>query len=173
MPAAGGILALDLSLSTGWAYGCAEDASPVSGYWVLPPTARGLGACYVALENELEDAIHLHRPALVAVEAPLVWKRQTSAELLLGLANIAEACCWRWDVECRKQSVESVRTAVIGTSRFPKGEAKTYVLDWCRRRGWDLDNDDEADARVLWQHNATLIRNRRWRATTHPMEAAP
>src|SRR5215471_7966 len=116
----GGVLALDLSLRTGWCYGTLDDRKPVSGVWILP-SMHNLGACFVALENELEDAIIRTQAQLVVMEAPLPDVRQTSALLQLGLAHHVESTCYRQAVQVRQQNVNSVRERVLGRGRFPKG----------------------------------------------------
>lgn len=150
MSAPGGILTLDLSLTTGWAYGLASMGRPVCGVWKLPGGGDN-GRTYTALGNILADAIHLHQPALVVMEAPLI-KQQTSARLLLGLAAHVESTCYRWEVPCREQSVMTVRKLVLGRGMFPKGMAKAAVLAWCAEKAWPVQDDNAADACVLWAY---------------------
>ena len=92
----GGVFALDLSSATGWAYGSPGDAAPLNGVWLLAEGHNG--RLFASFENELEDALLLHRPALVLAEAPLppttvsnavVWRQQ------LGLAALAECAAFR------------------------------------------------------------------------------
>lgn len=145
-----GILACDLSLKVGWAFGLETDKAPRCGVWLLPSSAD-LGRRYAALGNELADALALHQPRLVVFEAALAHKRQTSARLLMGLAAHAESTCWRWDVECREADVQTIRKAVLGRGTFPKGEAKPAVMAWCTSQGWAFPDDNAADALCLWQ----------------------
>jgi hypothetical protein len=170
--ATGGILALDLSTRTGHCYGCLEDAVPISGVWVLPPMSQ-LAGCFVALENELEDAIAFHQPRLVLSEAPIE-KQQTSARLLIGLANQVMATCYRHRVPCREQSVNTMRLAMLGRCHFSEKDpatgkrvngsanAKAAVLDWCHRQGWtEVEDHNEADARVAWAYaKREILRHR-------------
>jgi Holliday junction resolvasome RuvABC endonuclease subunit len=159
-PPQGGVLALDLSLSTGWALGGINDADPISGVWRLPGIDN-LGRAFTALSNELEDAIALHQPRWVVAEAPLPDIRQTSARLLLGLSAHVESSCYRMGVPCFEVAVTTVRATVMGTGRFPKGEAKQHVLAWCARRGWTDLTDDEADARLVWLYACLQLRQQR------------
>jgi hypothetical protein len=168
----GGVLALDLSTRSGWCYGRLDDTHPVSGVWVLPPMSR-LGECFVALDNELSDAIALHQPRLVLTEAPLE-KAQHTARLLMGLADHALSCCYRHSVPCREQSVNTMRLAVLGRAHFADRDprtgkrvngsvnAKAAVLAWCREQGWtDVFDDNEADARLCWTYAVREMRRRR------------
>lgn len=163
-PTPGGILALDLSLSTGWAYGGMNDLEPISGTWLLRAdgdTEREAGKWFAALDNEVADAIDIFQPSEVIMEAPLGSKRQTSARVLLGLACHAESCCYRKSVSISEQHVQTVRLDVLGCGRFPKGQAKAYVAAWVRLQGWEVETDDEADARVVWCFGQMIGRAKR------------
>lgn len=149
----GGILALDLSSRTGWAYGGKEDAAPLCGVWVLAPGE--LGKMLASFENELEDAIVFHKPSLIMVEAPLpptavsnanVWRQQ------LGLAALAEATAYRHDIRFREMAASTIRREILGTARFPNGNAKTAVLTHCQNRGWPVPDHNAADACVTWEY---------------------
>lgn len=141
-----GVLALDVALSVGWAFGL-PGTKPLCGVWTLP-SAADPGKRYAALGNELADALMLHQPRLVLMEAPLV-RQDNSARLLLGLTAHVESTCWRWDVECREAHSATVRKAVLGRGTFPKGEAKPAVLAFCAAQGWEVPTHDAADACVL------------------------
>ena len=175
---AGGILALDLSTRTGWCQGGLDDAEPVSGVWVLPPMSQ-LAACFVALENELDDLIELRKPRLVLSEAPIE-KQQTSARLLIGLANQVLATCYRHGILAREQSVNTMRLAMLGTCSFAARDprtgrrvpgtgsqnAKAAVIAWCHAQGWtQIADHNEADARLAWAYaRREMVRRRAARA---------
>jgi hypothetical protein len=172
MSGPGGILALDLSTRTGWCYGRLDDTHPSSGVWILPPMSQ-LAACFVALENELDDAIALHQPRLVLAEAPLE-KAQHTARLLMGLADHVLSCCYRHNIPSREQSVNTMRKEILGTASFADRElgtgkringsanAKMAVLAWCHNQGWgDVLDHNEADARIAWTYAAREMRRRR------------
>ena len=147
----GGILALDLSSRTGWAYGRPGDARPLCGVWVLP--RGGLGRMLASFENELDDAITVHRPRLLFVEAPLPPGRQSgmlAVRQQLGLAGAAESTAYRHGLRYREQAASTVRRAVLGTARFAPGTVKGLVLDHCRRLGWPAPDDNAADACLAW-----------------------
>lgn len=153
MPAPGGILALDLSSIVGWAYGGVADNAPACGTWRL--ASGGLGPLVASFENALEDAIALHAPGLVFVEAPMsptaisnaqTWRQQ------LGLAASAEASAWRHSVRYREQSATTVRSQILGTTRHPPGGTiKDVVMAWCRKQGWQPVDHNAGDACVLWE----------------------
>lgn len=155
----GAILALDLSLTTGFALGHACDREPLSGVWSLP--SGNQGAAFDALEHNLADAIEVHAPSLVFMEAPLVAMVQTSARLLLGLAAHVESTCWRYSVPCREETVQKIRLVATGRGHFKKGMAKAHVAEWCRNRGWSPCDDNAADALVAWQYAISEMTRRR------------
>jgi Holliday junction resolvasome RuvABC endonuclease subunit len=148
----GGILSLDLSSRTGWAYGGEDDPYPLCGVWIMEgDTARIL----VGFENELEDALVFFKPRLIMAEAPLpptalsnvnVWRQQ------LGLAAMAEAAAFRHDIRFAENAASTIRTEVLGTARFPKGQVKPAVLAYCDRRGWKVPDHNAADACIVWEY---------------------
>ena len=159
MPGTGGILTLDLSGVVGWAYGKPEDREPLCGAWEL---AKGdLGRILASFDNELEDSIVMHRPVLIMAEAPLpptaisradVWRQQ------LGLAALAQTAAYRHDIRFREQAASTVRTAILGTSRFPKGEAKDFVMAYCREQRWSVPDHNAGDACILWDYSRRNMR---------------
>jgi Holliday junction resolvasome RuvABC endonuclease subunit len=159
MPAPGGILALDLSLTVGWSYGVLGQR-PVWGHWLLGRMAEG-GAVYARLEDEIDDAIKLHRPATVVYEAPFAPQQQSKANvgrLLLGLCTVAELIAYRHGVRCFEADVRTCRKQVLGSN--PTGGAakvKPVIMAWAERRGWKGVQDDEADALCLLQHSVVFL----------------
>ncbi len=171
----GGILALDLSSHVGWAWGITGDAAPVSGVWELPSVAD-LGRRFAAFENELLDAFDRYQPAVVSMEAPLPASQQThaySAELQIGLAAITECSCYRWEKPLYRRAPGTVRAGVLGTARFPKGEAKKAVMAWCQARGWRFADHNAADALLVWAYEAGIRAARSKPAQTVPVLGRP
>lgn len=164
MAAPAGILALDLSSSVGWAFGYAGARRPLCGVWLL---AKGdLGRMLASFDNELDDAILLHRPSLIVAEAPLpptavsnatVWRQQ------LSLAGMAEAAAYRHDIEFREQACSTIRLEILGTGRFPNGNAKPAILAYCERKGWGVPDHNSGDACVTWEYACRHLPAARWR----------
>jgi hypothetical protein len=155
MSATGGVLALDLASVIGFAYGLPTDERPLCGAWRLPNASISEGGYFAAAENEFCDALTVHRPRLVVFEAPLFVGQHLSTQamnLLVGLKAIIQCNAWRHDVECRPVASSTARAKVLGTARFPKGEAKAHVTAWVESRGITVATHDAADAVVLWFH---------------------
>lgn len=156
--AQGGILALDLSTRTGWAYGVPGGGKPIFGTWVLGSSSADLAAPWAALGDNLGAAIALHDPSLVVVEAPLPAMRQRSeniARLLIGMAVVAELVCWRRHVEYAEQDAGTIRSKLMSKARPEKSE----IIAWCRKQGHDVVDDNAADALCVW-HFAVRTRNK-------------
>ncbi|MGP9819220.1 hypothetical protein ACTZWW_04325 [Salinarimonas sp. NSM] len=158
------IIALDLAHSTGWASG-APDADPRFGTLQLPKTGDEIGRFLALFEDWLLDLITVESPALVVFEAPLLTRGNTTptvARKLMGLANATEVACYRRDVRCEQANLATVKKAFAGHGRAEKHE----MVAAARARGWDVRNDNEADACGLWfcavKHHAPAIFRRRF-----------
>jgi len=158
-PTLGGILSLDLSTKTGWAYGPAAwrlRRPQCYGTWDLGSSKVSLAIPWAALVDALGDALTLYRPSLVVMEAPLpaqAQKHERVARLLIGLCCMVELVCYRWGVECREQNAIQVRKSLLNNARPDKAD----IVAWCRARGLaDLTDHNAADAVTLWFYAAAL-----------------
>jgi hypothetical protein len=160
------VLALDVSTKVGFAYG-PRFGDPKHGVWLLPKAPAGIGERMSALYNKLHDALQVMRPALVIFEAPIA-KVQTSARLLIGLAASVEQVCWEASVRCLEEHADKARGLVLGRSRFStvnnKGKRvsanKPAVIAWCEQQGWTPEDDNSADALLLWRYAHTVNASR-------------
>lgn len=155
----GGWLALDLSTRTGFAYG-RDFGEPTHGVWVLGKDGNA-GRYFSCLAAQVEAAISRFQPCGVIFEAPLPPPAQSGerpARVLMGLAAVVDMICFEQAVRCEEATVEQVRTLVLGRSRFPKGTAKSYVMQWANSRGLDCVDDNAADACALLHYRHTLGR---------------
>jgi hypothetical protein len=145
------ILALDISSKTGWCVGV-PGAVPVTGVWMLPRYVLDEGRCLAALGNELADAIFLHQPVEVWMEAPLPAGAQThaaSASQQLELAGIVKETCYRWERPLRPVHSGTVRKSVLGRGNKV---SKDDVVAWCVGQGWKVADHNSADAAMVWAH---------------------
>jgi len=170
------IMALDVATHTGYAVGRIGE-KPRFKTWRLKKPDDEPERAFVNLCCLIRDEILLEgTPDFFCYEAPLspgalrqeavgygkdgeitsVKKvRQTNAKttyLLVGLAAVAHATPGAWGVSPRKVSVQTVRKAFLGFGR-PENP-KQLVMDQCRRLGFDVKDDNQADALALWHYQA-------------------
>jgi hypothetical protein len=157
------VLALDLATTFGWCAG-AFGQRPRQGA-VLLRGDRMVDRC-AALRDWLDDyeAVSGKVTALV-LEAAILTQRDTVdlVELLFGLRTTA--LLWAYDGELPPHAVVSygsgsVRGHMLGSARFPKGEAKAAVVGWCRDRGFETATHDAADAVLTWHYAEALALGR-------------
>lgn len=163
----GGILAIDIGLRTGWAYGHPGGVlRPAWGFWRMPDEVESDGMRGMRFQNALADRLALLRPSVLAF-AVRVGMIQTSAYLLTGLAFCAEVEAERQNVRSVKVAEGAARKAVLGRGSFgardTKGKlvkgassdaTKDAVMAYCERMHWDVPNHDVGDALVILQYQA-------------------
>lgn len=148
----GTILTLDLATNLGWCLGTPSDAMPRFGHHKLPSTGENIGAFAVAFEDWLTAFLEREKPAIVVFEAPILPRQTTPATVrkLSGLVWEVERVCRRLGIKCREGRKSSVNLFFAGHG----WAKKTDTMAICRRYGWKVRNDDEADACALWAYAA-------------------
>lgn len=157
------VLALDLSTTTGFAVGRPGDDPPKWGAIILPKE-KGRGAVAASFEDWLDGMLEQHKPTRLVYEAPLPPNLQGDREtcyITYGLAVAAEACAWRAGIEVWSHSSQTIRTAVIGRAHLteeekrmrPRPTVKTAIVaPWIKSMGWDIQENNAADAVVVWAY---------------------
>lgn len=153
--APGGVLALDLSRTTGWCYGVASDRVPAFGVWILP-SVGGEGARYAAFENVLAAAMDAWCPSQVVLEAAFSLQALAASSNIavarqqLTLRGLAYAEAWRAFARISEIDSYTVRSEVLGRGRFAKETVKREVIQYCRGRGWKVPDHNAGDACLVW-----------------------
>lgn len=151
----GGVLALDLSRSTGWCLGHVGQTVPAFGVWHLP-SIGGEGARYAAFENVLAEAMDLWAPAAVVLEAAFSLQALANASNIavarqqLTLRGFAYSEAWRASATISEIDSFTVRSEVLGRGRFAKETVKREVFQYCRGRGWKVPDHNAGDACLVW-----------------------
>jgi Holliday junction resolvasome RuvABC endonuclease subunit len=164
--APGGILALDLSGTVGWAYGAPDDAAPHFGCWHLPYVG-GEGGRYAAFENVLAETIASFAPARLVLEAAMSLPALAAASTFkvvcqqLTLRGIAYSEAYRASIPISEIDSYTVRYAMLGTGHFSKGTVKREVVSYCRNRGWKVPDHNAGDACLVWAWHSTQLRGGR------------
>lgn len=156
------ILALDLASTSGWAVG-EPGGTPAHG----SVRFASAGACHEAIfANALKwasDKTAFYEPSLIVWEAPMPtsFRRGNSnvntTTLLYGLPAVIGAVAYlRGVFDIRKATTRDVRLHFIGEN--PKGHiGKKLVMRQCAAMGWDVTDDNEADALATWHYMCSLI----------------
>lgn len=154
-----GLLAFDTARMTGWAYG-GHGGARVFGSFQMPQTHDEVAPYLDFFERKLSALISMYNPALIAFEAPLLIPgRDNPAKLakLLGLCNAVELAAWRLGVPCRQASLAMIRTHFLGKG-WPRESKRLKLLTKvkCRDLGWDVADDNQADALALLDYMLAL-----------------
>lgn len=151
----GNILTLDLATNTGWACGAPGDDAPRFGHHTLPSTGDNVGRFALAFSDWLSCALETHAPQIVVFEAPILPKKTnlTTTRKLQGLAFETERLCYERGIPCREGRKSSVSKLFAGNGRAQKED----TVAQCRRYGWRVTTDDEADACALWAYTVVKV----------------
>ena len=147
----GGLLSIDPSHETGWAYGLPTDRLPTVGRWLLPKGTWVRRAA--ALEHDLGDFLKEWQPRQIVVELPLPPLAQThtlSALSQYSLHTVVMLSAFWVSVPVFGVSAQTVRYELLGRSVFSGTEVKRQVIAFCRRQGIRSANDNECDAALQW-----------------------
>jgi len=125
----------------------------LSGHWPLPKVG-GRATRYIAFVDIINHALEFWQPRNVYIENPLPPQAQTDADTcrkIYALVGFTEEACGRAGVAFGGESVNSIRTDVIGRCHWPDGKTKPHVVSFVRNQlRMDVWNNDEADAIIVW-----------------------
>lgn len=159
------VLALDLASVTGWAVG---EPGMLLAHGSIRFAAKGSSheAIFANAWDWMEDKIAVYSPKLIVWEAPLAttFKRimgNTNVDattILFGLPAVIGCCAYKRGIfDIRKAEARAVRMHFIGQS--PKRSiAKMMVMRQCRAHGWQITDDNEADALATWSYMGSLLK---------------
>lgn len=156
------IVALDLSFSsTGWCIGDAE-GDPVFGSLSFSDKAEE-NRRYAVYLKWLSARLKEHQPEIVGYEAAFQGKNPKTTAVLFGLAAITEAVAeirgaktvpvsigdWRKNIWGRG-AVNGYYDPVRGKQISRRDALKEASVRFSQGLGWNVANDDEADACGVW-----------------------
>jgi crossover junction endodeoxyribonuclease RuvC len=145
------ILALDIASRLGWARGRVGDA-PTFGTVNFGTT----DTVFAAAMMWILDTIALDPPDAVIIEKmlpPQAMTGETSRAVrdrLAGLQGIMRGVAALRGIPVSEATVVQIRAHFIGDSSLRRKAAKTAVIERCRALGWNVQNDNEADACAAW-----------------------
>lgn len=161
-------LALDLATSTGFA--CGGYDAPIShGILRLPRTGEDLGRFLSAFREWLGHAIEEMAPTDIIFEMPILPAAMSlmAVRKLNGLCGVAELVALDYKISIREANLLDIRKHFIGVTRAPKTITtpelrrrwlKDLTVEQCRKRGFRVAGDDDADAIALLSYALQLKR---------------
>jgi hypothetical protein len=158
------ILALDLATVTGWARGQIGE-QPTFGSIRFGKGNDVNNAIFGRALRWISETLQPQpRPDILILEAmlpPTVKVGKTSRDVrdrLAGLHGIFRGVAYLRSVgEIAEASVGDVRAHFIGIRTAKRVTAKHLTMERCKRLGWQVQNDNEADAIALWSYACGLI----------------
>jgi hypothetical protein len=157
----GPILALDLTTQTGWAYGRPGE-TPQFGSLRFGRPGEDRASKYRTFRNWLSLHLTTHPADLIVFESSATASTMSgkttmdTIKWLVGLCEHLEEFCFD-RVELREAMTSQVRAHFLG-SNPKRDEAKAKTMQRCREYGWEVSNDDEADALALWVYQVSHLR---------------
>lgn len=156
------VLALDLASVAGWA--CGEPGGiPAHGTHRFAKPGASHEAIFAAAYDWMEKKCVFYAPKTVVWEAPLSgtfkYGKTTSnaTTILYGLPAVIGAVAYQRGIfDIRKAETRDVRLHFIG-SNPKRATAKPTVMRQCRAMGFDIEDDNEADAIATWSYMCALI----------------
>lgn len=142
-------LALDLAGKVGWA--CSDGKS---GMMDLRPFESDLGRMGWALWEWLSGHFSRHQVSRLVLERPFYRGGGVHVYKLNGLAFLAQAVAFEWQLERAEWAAPTVRSALgIQPIGSDKHKWKRGVLAWAEAQGFEPETDDEADALALLSYD--------------------
>lgn len=156
------ILALDLASVTGWAVG-EPGGKPVHGSIRFASAGASHEAIFAEAMVWIVQVYEEYEPKTVVWESPMPTSFNrgrtniNTTTILFGLpAIIGSVAYLRGMYDIRKADTKDVRMHFIGCN--PKrAKAKPLVMRQCRAMGWEVIDDNEADALATWHYMSSLL----------------
>lgn len=147
-----GVAAFDPSTTKfGVAFGTERDGKPRTIVWQLPGADelvfdRTLGIVLDSVTSLLSVA----NVKLVAIEAPIIVAARSAHTMvaLMQLAGVVRAASHKAGARVHMVASSTVRKHFVNHGR--PDDPKRAVMERCRVLGWDVANNDAADAAATW-----------------------
>lgn len=158
------VLAIDGAAIAGFALG-AIGAEPRFGRRNFSGSGAS-GEIVGRFSRFLRAVIEAEKPDVIAYEAPYVptaWRRgpplnAKTLRRLLGLAEVIDAIAWECRLQCYQATAGEVCAYLTGKANWGGRDAKkAATIAAARAWGWDVTNDDEADALAVWAYAESML----------------
>jgi hypothetical protein len=158
------VLAVDAAATCGFALG-ATGEDPRFGTRNFSGS-NASGEVVARFARFLRATIEREQPDVIAYEAPyfpMGFRRGPPANAktlrrLLGLAEIIDAIAWDCRLRCYQATAGEVCSYLTGKSNWGgRDKKKAATIAAARRWGWDVQNDDQADACAVWAFAESIL----------------
>lgn len=151
------IIAFDLSLSTGVAWGGESDPGPRTALFPLPEGEHNYDRALKIMRDTAMMLCRFHKAEIVAVEAAMQkvdrGHSAYAAFLLISLQAVVREAATQYGARVIPVSVQEWRRSLLGNGNMPGPEAKRASMKLCDRMAWSYGgNDDRAEAAMIWWH---------------------
>lgn len=154
------ILALDISLTTGIAWGGPQQARPRTSVWKLPEGEVHFDRALSGLRGSVMAMLKVEPIKVVAIEAAMQkvdWQHSAyAAYLLTSLCAVAREAAQTHGVEVVAVATSTWRHSILGTARLTTDEAKARAKKHCDTLGWGYQDHNAAEASCLWSYLMAL-----------------
>jgi hypothetical protein len=172
------IIALDIATKLGFAHGAPGANAPDLVWGVRNFSGKeGTGEVIGKFRGWLQSRCYELKPTLIAFESvyiPVARKRQPNdredgpppmnpavLERLLGMTGAVEGLGWELGIKVAKATTTEIVKFFTGKgSHGNRDQKKAAVVAQCRLHGWDVSNDNDADALALWAYAESIVNPR-------------
>jgi Holliday junction resolvasome RuvABC endonuclease subunit len=160
------ILALDLATRWGWCYWVSGAFNPEQ-FGSVNLSDNGpmdVGPMLARFEDEVVPLID--QADLVVFEAPILPGGKKSnpktSRKLMGMTGMVEKMCYQRGKPILEEQNRRVRKHFTGVPSKDSATGKANVLKACKLLGYDVKNDDEADAIALANYANVMLGRHIW-----------
>lgn len=158
------VVGLDIATVTGFAHGRVDANCPQWGVVRFGSPSTPSPDVFAKAMDWALDFFGTLKPDVLMVEAllpPTAMTDRTSRAVrdrLCGLNAVIAACARRCGIpEIASASVGDIRAHFIYDRGLKRKAAKREVTDKCKVLGWDVPNDNAADACACWSYACSII----------------
>lgn len=155
------ILAFDLATNTGVAVGDSRDNAPHFWSEKFGQGREGQGVKFSQAMDLTNRLIARYKPDVIAIEAALAQGGGGAAarvQLAMGLRACVLGVADMRRVQTVEYAVSTIRKHFIGHGKLERKKAKAETIHRCKILGWDVANDNEADACAVWDYARMMQR---------------
>lgn len=147
MAAPQALLCIDIGRRTGWAVPRLDHPRPWSGVKHMGEPGADAGSVGEKFNTWLLDMLRAHQPRRVYYETPIIPGHSDfeSVFKLYGMSFTVETVCWMNRIEVVRCNNSRIKKFFAGHGRAEKVD----MMAECFRRGWSVEDSNEADALAI------------------------